>query len=504
MIWLRVGVAIVASWLIATVPAAPQGPLCRTANIPSDAPNCASEEFVGNHFPSGSTVGHIATFADTTGNVLQDGGAPTTGVTTLNGESGPVTLTGSQGVGVSASGSTINFKNLAPILSTATQSVNAVSLTPSALPSGVTTPQDNMRFRFVMPSTTTSASFATIAAITGLTGGPWNLLQPDGVTVVYQYDLQGGQTVEIEYLSTAGAFVLLTPPAGANNFLGGFFAHGMYKLQAGTSTTIDLGSNDGGAIIGSNSNNGGRRLVQLGPSGFCSQNLFNGTANVAGTLNQSILNNTLYAVYLNPQTTSTPLAPPANTCLSFWPTASGYNPTLDANGVLILDSGGPNPAYIYVGLVYAIGGSITNNIGPAATMNNSVYSHSGLSMWAFGYQSTLVSESYNSATLTTQTTPAIGGPTEGIANSPWADVDASITCTATTSARIQVSGTTYSGSTFTSNSPTLPVSIGTNIPFHLVWESAPPMGYYTAQVQFASAGAASCTGVATMKAHLSQ
>jgi hypothetical protein len=74
MNWLRVSILIVSGWLLATIPVASQGPICRTANIPSDAPNCASEEFVSNHFPGSSTLGDIAVFADGTGNVLQDGG----------------------------------------------------------------------------------------------------------------------------------------------------------------------------------------------------------------------------------------------------------------------------------------------------------------------------------------------------------------------------------------------------------------------------------------------
>ena len=84
-----------------------QGNQCRTASVGSSTGNCASEAFVtdsvgagGNvRGPNSSTVGHVATFADTTGKLIQDGGAPAGGtVTQVNtagvATGGPITASG--------------------------------------------------------------------------------------------------------------------------------------------------------------------------------------------------------------------------------------------------------------------------------------------------------------------------------------------------------------------------------------------------------------------------
>lgn len=57
---------------------------CRTPAAGSHAVTnyCASEAFVSQHFPAGPvTAGHIAVFADTSGQILDDGGAPPTSLT---------------------------------------------------------------------------------------------------------------------------------------------------------------------------------------------------------------------------------------------------------------------------------------------------------------------------------------------------------------------------------------------------------------------------------------
>src|SRR6185312_435036 len=67
-----------------------QSSQCRTSPVGTTTAYCASEAFVtqssaaaGNVTgPSSSTTGHVATFADTTGKVIQDGGAVPAGTLT--------------------------------------------------------------------------------------------------------------------------------------------------------------------------------------------------------------------------------------------------------------------------------------------------------------------------------------------------------------------------------------------------------------------------------------
>jgi hypothetical protein len=68
---------------MAAAPAHAQNQQCRTAPVGTSTANCASEAFVTNSVaaggdvrgPDSSTAGHVATFADTTGKLIQDGGA---------------------------------------------------------------------------------------------------------------------------------------------------------------------------------------------------------------------------------------------------------------------------------------------------------------------------------------------------------------------------------------------------------------------------------------------
>jgi hypothetical protein len=73
---------------------------CRTAPVGTSSPSCASEAFVtqsaaaaGNvRGPNSSIPGHIATFADGTGKLLADGGAPFTSTPTATSLGGDVLL----------------------------------------------------------------------------------------------------------------------------------------------------------------------------------------------------------------------------------------------------------------------------------------------------------------------------------------------------------------------------------------------------------------------------
>ena len=70
------------AWLALISAATPQGYQCRTAPNGASTPYCASEAFITQHFPSSSTAGHVATYADSTGQELADGGAPAGGTVT--------------------------------------------------------------------------------------------------------------------------------------------------------------------------------------------------------------------------------------------------------------------------------------------------------------------------------------------------------------------------------------------------------------------------------------
>src|SRR6185312_4510011 len=70
-----------------------QGAQCRTSPVGTSTAYCGSEAFVTNSIaaipaggnvtgPASSTTGHVATFADATGKVIQDGGAPSGGTVT--------------------------------------------------------------------------------------------------------------------------------------------------------------------------------------------------------------------------------------------------------------------------------------------------------------------------------------------------------------------------------------------------------------------------------------
>jgi hypothetical protein len=90
--------------VLCTSAAHAQGYQCRTSPVGGSAPPavtayCASEAFVSDHFPASSTSGHIATFADGSGQTLQDGGTASGGTVTSVGSGagltgGPITSSG--------------------------------------------------------------------------------------------------------------------------------------------------------------------------------------------------------------------------------------------------------------------------------------------------------------------------------------------------------------------------------------------------------------------------
>lgn len=82
--------------LVLIDPAIAQQNQCRTSPPGTSTPYCSSEAFVTDSIaaiptggdvtgPASSTTGHVATFADTTGKVIQDGGAPAGGTVSAAG-----------------------------------------------------------------------------------------------------------------------------------------------------------------------------------------------------------------------------------------------------------------------------------------------------------------------------------------------------------------------------------------------------------------------------------
>lgn len=55
-----------------------QTPAVGGSNPIANGANCASQAFVTDHFPNGAQTGHLAIYADPSGQLLQDGGAPNT------------------------------------------------------------------------------------------------------------------------------------------------------------------------------------------------------------------------------------------------------------------------------------------------------------------------------------------------------------------------------------------------------------------------------------------
>lgn len=95
-------VFVAAVWLLSVSCSWAQNQQCPTPDLGAgkpvaNGPTCASQAFVTNHYPSGATAGHVATFADSSGQVLQDGGAIPAAPTGANptATAGPAAVNGS-------------------------------------------------------------------------------------------------------------------------------------------------------------------------------------------------------------------------------------------------------------------------------------------------------------------------------------------------------------------------------------------------------------------------
>lgn len=277
------------------------------------------------------------------------------------------------------------------------------------------------------------------------------------------------------------------------------FKHGAAKLQSASSSLLCLTSNDGGEILVQSAVTGDLIPIALSPGGI-NQELFNATASVMGTPNQTLAANTLYSVYLkNLDGLET------GCVLDFWPTFSGYNPTLQANGMYIGNTGGPNIGLMYVGQIWTGSSNISTVISPADHMAQPCYSH--FNPWTFGFQTNEVQlTSFVQANSGVQSTPSILTVTEGISECPgftgllnfYANTAASIGGYVTF--YIQVSGTGINGSggstAWTVNSPVQFLTIKNDNTWYSLsaeWMSAPPIGVYTAKPYIAYTGAGSLT-----------
>ncbi len=338
-----------------------------------------------------------------------------------------------------------------------------------------------------------------------------NVKSVDGYSFSVYYNIQAGKPLRVRYLSSLDVFTILSPPT---QFEDTPFGHGTAKLQAASATSLSISQEDGQGMLMWNSATSALRMVRL-DSITTAGNLFSGnTTYVNGAANQNALPNKLYSIYVNNTDPTNQNA----TRLELWETYSGvgvaaWGPIIGDLGVYFkpTTAGGAiaDNTRTYVGIIWTGASDISNKIASAASMGNFVYSHFAKNRWKFGYKTTLVSNAIASATLTTQTTPAVLSVSEAISDSPRYDAKANATCDtagAVVSFRISISGTSFNGAAFTDTSNTSTGGVpSANIPVHLTatWESAPPMGVYTAQTDIA-VDIGSCTFATQIIGHLSQ
>lgn len=332
----------------------------------------------------------------------------------------------------------------------------------------------------------------------------------DGYSFPVYYNIQQGKPLRVRYLASLDVFAILSPPT---QFEDTPFGHGRVKLQAAAPHDLSISQEDGQGLLMWNSTTSSWRMVRL-PSITVADIFAGNTTTVNGVANQNVSTNQLYSIYVRNLTATNQY----DNTLEFWSTylgvsVLGWNPTICDLGIYgkptVAGGSTCDNAYTFVGTVWTGAGSITNAIAPAAAMGNFVYAHFPSSRWKFGYQTTVVSNSTSSAVLATQTTPSIGSVTEAISDSPRFDAKAVATCDtagATASFRISISGTSFNGAAFTATSPTYTAGVpSAGIPVHLTaaWESAPPMGFYTAKTDIA-VSVGSCTFATDILGHLSQ
>jgi hypothetical protein len=274
-----------------------------------------------------------------------------------------------------------------------------------------------------------------------------------------------------------------------------------------------LAQEDGQGLLVWNATTAAFRMVRM--DSITVSALFAGNSTIVnGVAGQNLAANKLYAVYVNNVTATNQNA----NNLEFWETYSGvgvvaWPPTINEIGIYVKPTvaGGSvaDNTRTYVGVLWTGSSNISNEIASAASMGVKVFAHFAQSRWKLGYQTTVVSNVISSASLTTQTTPSVGGITEGVTDSPRFDAKAVATCDTsgtTISFRISISGTSFNGSAFTATSPTYTAGVpyvNAPVPISASWESAPPIGFYTAKTDIA-VSAGSCTFATDILGHLSQ
>ncbi len=260
------------------------------------------------------------------------------------------------------------------------------------------------------------------------------------------------------------------------------FKFGQCKLQATSATRLDLTSHDGGNILVQNVTTGQYYPIALGPGGSTGQELFNGTAFVEGVANQSLASNTLYSVYLKDIDGNE-----TRVKMDFYRTFSGYNPTVEGNGLFVGNTGGPNIGLMYLGQVYTDNNNVTSVLAPAKDLKHRTYSH--FLPWTFGFQTTTQVIKMRQATDISTLIPTILTVSEGISEGPeaygsinfYSDKQNDLV-----TYQIEVSGTAIDGAggsvAWSSLSPIQYATIGHTYNWQQLsafWASAPPIGVFT-------------------------
>lgn len=262
--------------------------------------------------------------------------------------------------------------------------------------------------------------------------------------------------------------------------------HGQCYLTASTNSLLSLSGWHGGNLYVKSVTTGDYLELALGPNGI-GQELFNGTAYVHGVPNQSLAPDSLYSVYVRNLNGLPYIGPPHNV-LDFYVTFAGYD--IQTNGDCITIGPPPIDNLTYVGLVFTGNSNISTVIGPSDHMRQTVYSH--YNQIFLGFQSNVVSVSgFTQGMSGIQASPSILLVTEGLSDCPVIDGTLNFHCNVEdgdyVSYQIVVKGTAINGTggfqPWESRSP---------LQFHSVtkanrwqqltatWQSAPPIGVYTA------------------------
>ena len=399
-----------------------------------------------------------------------------------------------------ASAPTFQFPGTGTVGGTA----SAITLTTGL---GLTSLIDQQEFIFT-PTGTVVGALPTLAVDSVAAK---NIKSVDGYSFSVNYNIQQSKPLRVRYLSGLDVFTIVSPPT---QFEDTPFGHGTVKLQASTGTALGISQEDGQGLLMWNSATSAFRMVRL-DSIVTAGSLFSGnTTFVTGVANQNLAANKLYAIYVNNTDPTNQNA----TRLEAWEFYSGvgvtaWSPVINEIGIYVKPTvaGGSvaDNTRTYVGVVWTASSDISNEIASAASMGVKVFSHFAKNRWVLGYQTTVVSNVVATSTLTTQSTPAVLATTEGITDSPRFDAQAQVTgdtAGAVASLRISVNGTSFNGSPFAVTSPTSQATIpsaGAIVHLTAKWESAPPIGAYTARTDIAiSVGTA--TFATDILGHLSQ